>query len=140
MKTATMEYIYGLLVILGFVLVYFAFDAYFKTTSLITNGVKSTATVIDLIRKRDSDGNNDTFTPVFEYKRGNTTQIFESNVSSSPPTYKIGEKVQVIYNSRELDEVKIVSYWGLYRMTIIFLAIAAPLLIIGGGYFWYKAG
>ncbi len=130
------EYVYGALLSLALILMFFAVKEYSKSINLVRGGVKSTARVIELITVSGDDGN--TYKPVFEYKRGTSTQIFESKVSSNPPAYKIGEKVKVVYNPRKIDEVKVVSYWGLYRTTIILLAIASPFLIIGGGYFLYK--
>jgi len=139
MKRKMIEYVYGVMLIIALIMIYFAYNSYTISQSLQANGIKSIAKVIELIRSSDSDGSS-TYTPVFEYKRGTTTQIFKSSFSSYPPTYDVGDKVNVIYNPREIDEVKIVSYWGLYRMSIILLAIASPLLIIAGGYFLYKSG
>jgi len=129
-------YIYEILLSIALILMYFALKEYSKSANLIRGGVRSTAKVIELIEVSGDDGN--TYKPVFEYKRGNSTQIFKSSVSSNPPSYSVGEKVKVVYNPREIDEVKVISYWGLYRATVILLAIAAPFLIIGGGYFLYK--
>jgi len=72
--------------------------------------------------------------------RSNTTKEFKSEVSSRPPAYKIGEKVEIVYDPKDVDEVKVVSFWGLYRWAIILSCFAAPLLIIGGGYLLYQRG
>ena len=50
---------------------------------------------------------------------------------------EVGEKVKIVYDQQDDDEVKTISFWGLYRWTIILSCIAAPLLIIGGGYLLY---
>ncbi len=132
-----MNYLYGSFVILGFVLIFFAIKQYRKTIELLNSGVKTSAKVVNMITVSDSDGS--TYKPVFEYyDHTKTKQTFTSEVSSSPPAYKIGEKVQIIYNPGDSDEVKTMSYWGLYRWTIILLSIASPLLIIGGGYFLFS--
>ena len=100
------------------------------------NGIKTKGVVVDLIKISSDDGYS--YKPVFEYFDKNNNLIsFESEISSSPATYKIGEKVSIIY-SKDSNERKIVSYWGLYRWTIILLVIACPFLIIGGGYFLYS--
>jgi len=130
------EYLYLGFLLISIVLIYFAFKQYYGTKELIDNGLRAKAKVIDLIEVSSDDGH--TYKPVFEFTdKTHTKIIFESDVSSSPPTYKIGEIVKIIY-SKNTDERKIVSFWGLYRWTIILLCLASPLLIIGGGYFLYS--
>jgi hypothetical protein len=132
-----MNYLYGGLLMVGIVLVYFAVKQYNKTSDLLTHGIKTKATVIDLIKIHSDDGY--TYKPVFEYfDETDKRREFKSSISSSPAPYKVGEQVKIIYNTDDYDEVKTISYWGLYRWTIILLSIASPLLIIGGGYFLYS--
>lgn len=132
------EYLYSGILLISIVLIYFAIKQYSNTKELISTGIKTTAEVIDLIEISGDDGY--TYKPVFEYTdRTNTKIIFKSKVSSSPPSYKIGDNVNIIY-SKDNDERKIVSFWGLYRWTIILLSIASPFFIIGGGYLLYTKG
>lgn len=132
------EYLYSGMLLVSIVLIYFAIKQYNNTTALIIDGIKTTAKVIDLIEISGDDGY--TYKPVFEYTdRTNTNITFKSDVSSSPSPYKIGDNVNIIY-SQDNDERKVVSFWGLYRWTIILLSIASPLLIIGGGYLLYSRG
>lgn len=129
------EYLYLALLLIALVLIYFAFKFYAGTKELTNNGIKTKAEVIDLIQISSDDGY--TYKPVFEYMdRSNSKMTFQSDVSSSPAPYKVGDKVNIIY-SRDGDDRKVVSFWGLYRWTIILLSIASPFLIIGGGYFLY---
>ena len=130
------NYLYGALIALSIVLIYIAIKQYQKTKELLNNGIKTTATVVDMITVTGDKGN--TYKPVFEYRdQSNTIQSFKTEVSSNPPAYKIGEKQEIIYSPEDTDLVKTVSYWGLYRWTVVLLSIAMPLLIIGGGYFLY---
>jgi len=132
------EYLYLTLLIIALVLIYFAFRFYVSTKELTNNGIKTKAEVIDLIQISSDDGY--TYKPVFEYiDRSNTKKTFQSDVSSSPAPYKVGEMVDIIY-AKDGEDRKVVSFWGLYRWTIILLAIASPFLIIGGGYFLYARG
>lgn len=129
------EYVYLVFLLGSIVLMYFAVKHYYVTKQLIDNGVKTKAKVIDLIEISGDDGY--TYKPVFEYTDRTETKItFKSDVSSSPPAYRVGDLVSIIY-SKKSDERKVVSFWGLYRWTIILLCFAAPLFIIGGGYFLY---
>ncbi len=132
------EYLYGGMLLISIVLIYFSYRHYYSTKELINQGIKTTATVIDLIQIRGDDGY--TYKPVFKYTNRAGAEIeFKSEISSSPPAYKTGDRVQIIY-SKDGDERKVVSFWGLYRWTIVLLTIASPLLIIGGGYIMYTKG
>ncbi len=132
------EYLYSGLLLLSLVLVYFAMKQYSNTKELLNTGVKTSAEVIDLIESRGEDGY--TYKPVFEYTdRTGSKMTFESDISSSPAPYQIGDYVDIIY-SLDSGNRKIVSFWGLYRWTILLLSFAAPLLIIGGGYLLYARG
>lgn len=133
------QYLYWGLFAAGLIAMYFAIKMYNETSELLQTGVKTKAIVKDLIEVSGDDGS--TYKPVFEYiDRSNATKEFKSEVNSSPPAYKVGEKVAIVYDPKDLEEVKVVSYWGLYRWTIILLSIAAPLIIIGGGYLLYMTG
>jgi len=133
------EYIYYGIFTLAMVLIFFAYKQYNKSTYLLTRGIKTKATVVDLIRMRHT-GSDYTYKPIYEYKNKNGETItYKSNMSSRPAPYNIGDKVNIIY-SNDTNDMKIISYWGLYRWTIVLLCIAAPLLIISGGYFLYARG
>lgn len=134
-----LNYLYWAFFIGGMVLIYFAIRFYNQSNIILDVGIKTTATVVDLIEVSDDDG--PTYKPVFEYlDRTNTKREFKSNVSSRPAAYIIGEKAKIVYDPDDLEEVKTITYWGLYRWTIILLCIAAPLMIIGGGYLLYTRG
>ncbi|RRQ50126.1 DUF3592 domain-containing protein [Maribacter aurantiacus] len=132
------EYLYASLLLISVVLIYFAFKQYSVSKELMADGIKTNATVIDLLRVSSDDGY--TYKPVFEYiDRTNKRITFESEVSSNPAPYKVGDKVKIVY-SKTSDHRRIISFWGLYRWTIILLSFASPLLIIGGGYLLYSRG
>jgi hypothetical protein len=110
--------------------------SYNNTRKLLSTGIKTTATVVEMITVSNSDGS--TYKPVFEFTdRSQEIRKYESDVSSSPPAYKVGEKVKIVYDSKDDDEVKTISFWGLYGWCIVLSCIASPLLIIGGGYLLY---
>lgn len=132
------DYLYYGLFLFALILMYFALKQFNITKDLLANGIITKATVTDLIKVSSDDGY--TYKPVFEYT-DNTNNIitFKSDVSSKPAPYAVGDLVDIVY-STENDRTKVVSYWGLYRWTIILLSIAAPFLIISAGYFLYLKG
>jgi len=129
---------YGALFSIGAILAYFAFSEYSKTQTLLHKGIKTTATVKNFVTSNSNDGTM--YAPIFEFKdRQQNSHIFESGISSKPPAYKIGEKVKIIYNPLNKEKVKTISFWGLYRGSVILFMIAAPFLILGGSYLLYMS-
>ena len=103
--------IYGFLFLLGSGLTYLSFSEYQKTQQLLKSGIKTTATVIELVISQGDDG--PMYSPVFEFVDKNMVkQTFESGISSSPPAHGIGEKVKIIYSRTDINNVKTVSFWG----------------------------
>lgn len=130
------EYLYIGMVLISAMLIYFAIKQYKKTKDLLNNGIKTNAKVIDLIVVSDEDGY--VYKPVFEYiDKANKMITFKSEIYSRPAPYNIGDNVDIMY-SKNGDDRRVVSFWGLYRWPIILLLIASPLLIIGGGYLLYS--
>nr|WP_321236430.1 DUF3592 domain-containing protein [uncultured Psychroserpens sp.] len=130
------DYLYGAFVLIGFVLLFFSFRSYQNTKDLLSLGRKSKAVVVDYIEVQGDDST--TYKPVFEYYDNNKqAHLYESEVSSSPRPYKIGQQVEVVYDKNH-EDVKVISFWGLYRWSIILLMIASPFLVLGIAYFLYK--
>lgn len=129
------EFIYLAVFLIGFVLVYFAYSFFQETKYLLDDGIRTKATVVDLVESYSDE--DIMYKPVFEYLdyAGNMTN-FESSISSNPASYSIGDSVNIIY-SKDGDNHRVESFWGLYRWTIILLCIASPFLIIGGTYLLY---
>ncbi len=130
------DYLYVGLFFIAITLVFYAYKNYTKTQQLIAKGVKTKAKVINLIEVRSDDGY--TYKPVFEYTNKLDKVItFESSYSAKPAPYAIGDMVQIIYSKTNTDR-KVISFWGLYRWVVILLCIASPMLIIVGGYIYYR--
>ncbi len=132
--------IYGALFYVGLLLFVFALWNLQQIKRLMNNGIKTEAIVINLIQSRNSDGDV-LFKPVFEYSDVfNKTHVFKSYVSSSPATYSVGEQVAVIYDPMDFRNVRVISFWDLYRLFVLMLCVSTPLLIIGGSYILYEKG
>ncbi|QLG45458.1 DUF3592 domain-containing protein [Costertonia aggregata] len=129
---------YLFLFLIGTFLAYHAFTNYKKTQNLLQKGIRATATVTQF-HTHQSDGST-MYTPVFEFTDRSQTKIsFKSGISSSPPAYKIGDKVKIVYDRTKPEKAKTISFWGLYRWSVILFMIAAPFLIIGGSYLLYAS-
>ena len=129
--------LYGFFFALGCLLAYGAYSEFLKTKSLLANGRKTKALVKEYVVSRGDD--NDMYQPVFEFKdRNQIRHTYTSTIKSYPPPYKIGAKVAIIHDRRDKSKVKTISFWGLYRGSVILLMIAAPLLVIGGAYLLHE--
>lgn len=122
--------------IVASVLIYFALKHFNKTKDLLSNGIKTKGLVVDL--KTITGDDKDTYLPVISYvNKAKDTIIFKSQVSSNPPAYKMGDTVEIVYSKNSKSQ-KIISFWGLYRWTVILLMIASPLFILGASHLLYK--
>lgn len=128
---------YSTLLFIGLSLSYVSYNQYNKTKTLLQNGKRTTATVVDFVVSQGDDG--PVYKPVFEFKDvTGSIRTYTSTIASKPPAYELEEKVKIIYDKKDPDNLKTISFWGLYRWSIIAFMIAAPFLIIGGSYLLYS--
>lgn len=129
--------VYALVFVVGCALLALAYWQFQKTEKLLLTGKKSEAQVVKMNTHRDNDGDL-MYTPVFEYTDENhQPHTYTYEVSSSPATWDVGEKADVVYNPANDKEIKIVTYWGLYRWVTIPLIVGVSLIIISIGYYLY---
>jgi hypothetical protein len=130
--------IHALLLLVGLVLMSIAYWQFQQTMKLLKNGEIAKARVLELVAVRDSDGTS--YRPLFRFTtKTNQVKQFEYDVSSSPPAWEVGEEADVIYNPDHPEQAKLMGYWGLFIGAIVLIAVAAPFIIVGGGYFVYVA-
>lgn len=82
-------------------------------------------TVVELVRHSDSEG-GDSYSPVVEFTlpSGRTVR-FEENISSNPPSHRVGESVDVFYNPENPSDARINSTFTLWF---------GPGLLVGMGF------
>jgi Protein of unknown function (DUF3592) len=125
---------YAISLAIGIILLIISLFLLKESMSFIKNGERTKATVIELEKITHSKGA--TYKPVFKFNTIlNQEIIYRHNVSSSPPTWKVGDETTVIYDLNDPQKVKLLSYFGVFSWTIILMAIAMPLIVIGGGYY-----
>lgn len=126
---------YSITLIIGLLLMGIALFFLRKSSQFIKNGYKTNAVVCELIETKDSK-NSTLYKPVFKYTTETNKEIFNTyNVASKPPMWNEGDVLEIIYNPNEPQVMKPSSYFGLYGICVIFLAIAMPFIVIGAGYF-----
>jgi hypothetical protein len=121
---------------MGILLVAIAILQYFSTNKLLSIGVITHAEVISL----ESDGHilQHSSAPLLKFTIPNGKEYTLSpDVSSNIQLFNVGDRVKIIYNPNNPKKSRIVSYWGLYRWTVISLCFGLVFLTIGSGYFCY---
>jgi hypothetical protein len=103
-----------LLVVLSAGLLFFSYHFYGKTRAFLDTADYAVGTVVDL-RERDSDDGS-TYSAVVKYRdRQGTSFEFVDSFSSSPPHYRTGETVNVLYSREDPNKAQIdrgpLNYW-----------------------------
>ena len=88
-----------------------------------------TGTVVDL----DDSGRG--YRPVVEFTApGHSTVRFTSSLGSSPPEFRVGERVEVRYDPDDLQDARINTYWQTWFLPTLFGLFAGPFLLAGIGF------
>lgn len=119
---------------LGFALIgiAMAFATYFALTSssrLMSEGIRTEGTVIDLTYRRNDEGGG-SYAPVVEFHDQNgQRQIYRSTSSSNPPAHNRGEKVVLYYLEGTPERAMIDSFTDRWLLPLITGTFA---VILGG--------
>lgn len=131
--------IHTILLIIGLALLVLGIISFINARRLMTTGDLVQATVVENIPSRGNEGGT-MYTPLMEYSIDGSVRSFSPTARANPPAYAIGEKVSLIYDPHNSSDIRIRSYWGVYLGSNILLAVALPMILIGIGYFLFKAG
>lgn len=130
MNTLTnVKYIFAFI---GAVLLVGAFFLYSNTSSFLESAVTTDGMVTKLITSRSN--NSDTYAPVVQFQdMGGNVIEFKSSVSSNPPSYNRGERVEVLYNPGDSADAKIKSFFPLWGGAMIVGFLGVVFTILGFG-------
>jgi len=67
-----------------------------KTAEFLARAVRAPGSVVQLATNHSSDG-ADTYAPVVEFEHQGRKYTFKDSISSSPPSYRRGDAVGVLY-------------------------------------------
>jgi hypothetical protein len=114
-----------------------SFFVFSNTTSFISRAVEADGRVTDLERSRSSSssgGSSTTYRPVVEFTTATGKHIeFVSSVGSSPPSYRVGEAVKVLYHPADPQRARIKSFFQLWFGFLIVFALGLVFATIGLG-------
>ncbi|MBN8825518.1 MULTISPECIES: DUF3592 domain-containing protein [unclassified Spirosoma] len=105
-----------------------------KAINLIQSGHRVMAVVDRLEKEKSKKGY--TYRPIFKYQTMSGQEVWHSYMfAASPPDWEVGEKATIVYQASDPENPVILTYFGAFGWAVIWLAVAVPLLIVGGGYF-----
>jgi len=109
-----------------------AYGFYSSTSSLLNIAQTTEAEVVRLIAHRSDDGT--TYSPVYIFNTIDGQRIEgESNSSSNPPSYSVGERIKVYYNPDKPSDNMLDGFFNLWGGAIIMGFMGLVFFGIGGG-------
>lgn len=121
---------YKLYLLTGLILLVISLSLLKQTINFIGKSEKAIGTVVSL------EADDGAYSPVFEIKiKEHLPVVYELPAASNPPAWDIREQATFLYDRENPEEVRMMSYFWLFNWTIVLMALAIPLLIVGGGYF-----
>jgi hypothetical protein len=107
---------------------------YNSTVSFLEDAVSVEGTVVALQESR-SDGSA-TYKPVVAFVDGNGQTVeYISSVGSSPPSYDVGEIVEILYSPKNSQDAIINSFFELWGSVVIMTTMGVPFALVGAGIF-----
>jgi hypothetical protein len=132
----TLKLICGIFLALGItfsgVAIYFVRD----TQSFVERGVAVRGEVVDLAWERSISGasGSGVYHPIVKYTTiAGEQRTFRSMNGNSPPSYRVGEAVDVLYDRANPVDARIASFWSLWLIQIVFGVLVAVFSLFGGG-------
>ena len=97
----------------------------------VNSASRAEGVVVKLVESRDSDSGA-TYRPVFAFRDSNqVTHEIQSSVGSSPPAFRVGDEVEVLYSKDDPDNAAIDRFMFLWFFPVTFGIIGAVQLILG---------
>lgn len=125
---------YNIILAAGFVLLILATISFRKSLTFIRASKRALAIVVKLTETKDSEGDL-LYSPVFSFHTHNGYECrLDTGWASSPPMWQVGQTTTILYDPNDPTRAELLTYFGMFRWTIIYAAIAAPLLVVGIGY------
>ena len=109
---------------------------YLYARAFVQDASKAGGIVVEMVERRGDSGVM--FAPVvaFSDAEGKEHKIY-STTSSYPPSYRVGEKVTVLYDPNSPDEGKLDAFFGLWLVPFILTVIGVTHSLIGVGLVYF---
>jgi hypothetical protein len=133
----TFNLIFGLFLAIGLAFAGVSLWAIRDTQSFVAKAATAEGQVVSLEYRYDSSrssGSGGAYYPVVKYKTATGEEhTFHSNAGSSPPSYRVGEAVGVLYDPKNPFDARIDGFFSLWLLAIIFGALGCVFSLLGLG-------
>jgi hypothetical protein len=103
-----------------------------RTQSFLAGAESAPGKVVGMRPHRSDRGT--TYAPVVEFQPASgARQTFEESTSTSPPAYRLGEAVEVLYDPSDPTDARLRGLFSLWGGSLILGGIGAVFALVGGG-------
>jgi len=125
---------YNITLTIGVLLLVAASYVLNQSLNFLKTTQRAEATVIKIQKNEDNDGT--TYKPVFKFKSFNGEDyMYTYPFGTSNNSWSVGDKATIAYAGNNPIKARLVTYFGTFGWAVILIAIAMPLIVIGGGYY-----
>ncbi|MBU1119891.1 DUF3592 domain-containing protein [Patescibacteria group bacterium] len=126
------------LFLIGLVFLGFGIFQFLKSKKLVSNGVTSTAKIIEIRQKKsqtqDDEGYTTTsysYAPVFEFetKNGEKYTVESKHGFANKNKFRVGESVEIIYLEEKPQDACIKKFGSLWSLPIILILVGIMLVV-----------
>lgn len=121
-------------IVSGLGLLFLGYQLLTGTQQRIETAVKAQGTVVEIVSRRTTSGGERKtyFYPVVEFRTpaGDVIRFTESSTGSNPPSYRVGQTVNILYNPQTPQDARIDS-WDLWIPSIIAMSVGGIFTLIG---------
>ncbi len=126
-------FVLGVAMLIG---TYFLFKS---TNEFLAKAISTEGKVIELVRKKSGNSSNNSISyhPLVSFvdQEGYNSEFLSSS-GSNPPAYKVGEKVEILYNPESPLDAKINSFSPLWGGVAITGFLGTTFTLLGGVILW----
>ncbi|MCA1615876.1 MAG: DUF3592 domain-containing protein [Acidobacteria bacterium] len=124
----------------GGVLLLIAAFLWIRVRSFVAGAVRAKGTVVRLAKSRDSEGDT-VYAPVVEFTaRGGGVRRFTDPMSTSPAGYRVGQRVEVLYDRQDHDRARLASKFRLYFAPALLGFLGLVFTCVGVGIMLFSSG
>ncbi|MBV8252350.1 MAG: DUF3592 domain-containing protein [Chitinophaga sp.] len=123
---------YSLFLITGLILLAVSLQQLKQSIAFINSSERTTGIVTSL---EEDDG---AYSPVFAVQTKGGQIMYRHAYATNPSAWHIGEEANFLYDPQNPGSPRMVGYFWIFNWSIVFMAIAIPLIIIGAGYFLFN--
>lgn len=105
---------------------------FYSTIGLLNRSLTATATVVELVYNNEGQAS-----PILQYTCNTGSTVTTSlNIAQKPPAYSVGDKVEIIYDTNNSNNVRVNSFFGIWLTPILLTFLGIVFVLIGFANYW----